>query len=74
MAAKSLVRRQLSARTAAIERWSGPDDPRLAELQAELATESLAEHITRVAESSPLSAAQRDRLAVLLHSGGSDGP
>ncbi len=72
MAAKSLVRRQLSARTAAIERWSGPGDPRLAELQAELAAESLAEHIARVIDASPLSAGQRDRLVGLLHSGGSD--
>ena len=43
---------------------------KIAEFQAELATEKIADYVTQVvAAAPPLSPAQRDRLAVLLRSG-----
>lgn len=68
MAAKSPVRRRLVGTIAAIEKHNGPDDHRIGELRAELATESIAEHIRKVIDAAPpLSASQRERLALLLH-------
>jgi|HubBroStandDraft_4_1064222.scaffolds.fasta_scaffold2447507_1 hypothetical protein len=70
MAARSPERRHLSAAVAAQARHSGPDHPRVLELRDELAAEGLAEHIRRVVSSDPpLSAAQRERLALLLSPG-----
>jgi hypothetical protein len=64
------VRRHLSAAVAAIERHRGPDDPEAAQLRAMLAIEGLAEHIARVVNAAPpLTAAQRDRLVLLLNPG-----
>lgn len=46
------------------------NDPRVAELRDELAAEALADHIRAVVDSAPpLSAAQRERLALLLYPG-----
>ena len=70
MAAKSPQRRRLSASVAAIERHNGPGDPRVGPLRRELDVESLAEHIERVVNTEPpLSAAQRERLALALAHG-----
>ena len=70
MAARSPVRRHLSATKAAVKRHRGADDPRLAELDAELATEGLAEHIKMVVDGwPPISQATREKLALLLNPG-----
>jgi hypothetical protein len=73
MAAKTTERRRLSARVAITSRHH-PDDPELPALRAELATEGLAEHIKRVVDFwPPLTAAQRERLALLLNPGAGNG-
>lgn len=57
-------------RVAALERSRTKDDPDLINARRALATEGLAEHIARVvAAAPPLTAEQRDRLAVLLRGG-----
>jgi hypothetical protein len=69
MAARSPVRRRLVSAVANLERHH-PEDPRIPELRAELAAEKIADHIAKVVASAPpLSAAQRERLALLLHPG-----
>lgn len=62
-------RRRLSSLVAITTRHH-PDDPGLPALRAELAARQLEEHIRDVVSSTPLSAGQRDRLAVLLHADG----
>jgi hypothetical protein len=55
------------ARVAALSRSRTPDDPELLDARRNMRTESLAAHIARVvAEAPPLTAEQRDRLALLL--------
>lgn len=57
-------------RVAALTRSRTPDDPELVSARRDLAAERIAEHIAKVvAEAPPLSAEQRDRLAVLLRGG-----
>lgn len=69
MAAKSPVRRGLSATIAVLERHYGSGDPRIAPLRAALATEGLAEHIQQVTENVPLTDDQLSKLVVLLRGG-----
>jgi hypothetical protein len=70
MAAKSPVRQHLVSTIAAIEKHNGPGDKRLTDLRAKLATENIADHIRKVVDAAPpLSASQRERLALLLHPG-----
>lgn len=58
---------QERARVASLTRSREPDDPELVAARRNLRTERLAEHITKtVAEWPPLTAAQLDRLAILL--------
>lgn len=60
-------------RIAAIKRHN-PDSPELPRLEAELATESLAEHIARVVDAAPpLTPDQLGRLALLLRPVDGDG-
>jgi hypothetical protein len=55
------------ARLAALKRHRNPDDPAIADAARELKTARLEDHIRRVVDSAPpLTAEQRDRLAVLL--------
>ena len=70
MAATDPRRRHLSATVAAIERHNGADDPRAAELRADLKAEALREQIRRdVASWPPIPAAVRAELALLLNPG-----
>lgn len=62
------------ARVASLSRSRTPDDPELLDARRNLRAERLALHIaTVVAEAPPLTAEQRDRLAVLLRGGGQGG-
>ncbi|QNF93578.1 hypothetical protein [Janibacter sp. YB324] len=59
------------ARVASLSRSRTPDDPELIAARRQLRETRLAEHIAKVvAEAPPLTAEQRDRLAVLLRGGG----
>ncbi len=61
--------RSARARVAAAKRHH-PDSPKTAQLTAEFKADRLALHIRRVVDSAPpLTAEQRDRLALLLHGG-----
>ena len=56
------------ARVASLTRDRQPNDPELIEARRSLAEESLADHIRRVVDAAPpLTSAQRDKLAALLH-------
>ena len=58
------------ARVASLSRSRTPDDPDLLDARRNLRAERLAVHIAKVvAEAPPLTAEQRDRLAVLLRGG-----
>jgi hypothetical protein len=58
------------ARVASLTRSRTPDDPDLIEARRNLRAERLALYITRVVDAAPpLTAAQRDRLALLLRGG-----
>jgi len=58
------------ARIASLSRSRTPDDPELVDARRNLKTERLADYIVRVVDDAPaLSAAQRDRLALLLKGG-----
>ncbi len=58
------------ARVASLTRSRTPDDPELADARRNLRAERLAEHIRKAVDSAPpLTAEQRDRLAVLLRGG-----
>jgi len=60
------------ARIASLSRSRTPDDPELVDARRNLKTERLADYIVRVVDDAPaLSAAQRDRLALLLRGGAS---
>jgi hypothetical protein len=60
------------ARIASLSRSRTPDDPELVDARRNLRAERLADYIRRTVDSAPpLSAEQRDRLALLLR-GGSD--
>jgi hypothetical protein len=66
--AKSPVARRLVAAIGGRTKNSGPDDSSLAVLRAELAAETLADHIRRATSGpAPLTDAHRERLALLLH-------
>lgn len=55
------------ARVAGLTRHQGPDSPRTLEAQRDLRAARLEEHIRRTVDAAPpLTAEQRDRLAVLL--------
>lgn len=57
-------------KVAALSRSRSDDDPELVDARRNMRAERLAEHIARVvAEAPPLTAEQRDRLAVLLRGG-----
>ncbi len=61
---------QERARVASLTRSRKPDDPELVTARRNLKTERLADYITRTVDAAPpLSAAQRDRLALLLRGG-----
>lgn len=67
MAARSIPRRTAASIVASIERWHGPDDPRLPELRRDLRAAELEEHIRRLVDQAPpLTSEQRARLAALL--------
>lgn len=67
MAARSIPRKRAASTVAGIERWHGPDDPRLPELRRDLRAAELAEHIARLVDAAPpLTAEQRAKLALLL--------
>jgi len=69
MPARSAVRRRIISTIAATERHT-PDSPDLPGLRAELATESIADWITRqLATAPPLTPAQLGRLRSLLRPG-----
>ena len=58
------------ARVASLTRSRTADDPELLDARRNMRTERLAEYIKRVVDAAPpLSAAQRDRLALLLAGG-----
>ena len=58
------------ARVASLSRSRAADDPELVKARTNLKAERLADHIRNVVdEAPPLSAEQRDRLAVLLRGG-----
>ena len=58
------------ARIAALTRSRSADDPDLVNARRNLKAERLADYITRVVDAAPpLTAAQRDRLALLLRGG-----
>jgi hypothetical protein len=74
LATKNAARQRLVSKIAAVARHNGPDDPRLNPLRAELHTEALAEHIRKVVDGwPPLTAAQREKLALLLNPGAGHG-
>lgn len=57
-------------RVAALTRSRTPDDPELVAARRDLAAANLAAYVSRVvAAAPPLSAEQRDRLAILLRGG-----
>jgi len=59
------------ARIASLTRSRQADDPELVAARQNLKALTLEEHVRRaVAEAPPLTAAQRDRIAALLRSGG----
>lgn len=61
-----------AGRVGALSRSRTPDDPELSAARRDLRAAKLAAHIAKVvAEAPPLTAEQRDRLAVLLRGGGS---
>jgi len=61
---------QERARVASLSRSRTPDDPDLVNARRNLKAERLALYITRVVDAAPpLTAAQRDRLALLLRGG-----
>jgi hypothetical protein len=73
LAAKSPRRRHLAGSIAAIQRHNGRDDSRLVPLRAELTATGLEEHIRRVVDAAPpLTAAQREKLVLLLCQGAGD--
>ena len=62
------------ATIAAIRRHHGADDPRIPQLATDLAAARLEEHIRRVVDAAPpLTAAQREQLALLLNPGAGHG-
>lgn len=62
------------ARVASLTRSRTPDDPDLIEARCDLKTARIADYITRTVDAAPpLTAAQLDRLALLLRAGGDDG-
>ena len=62
------------ARVASLTRSRQPDDPDLLDARRNLRTERLADYITRTVDAAPpLTADQRDRLALLLRGGVGDG-
>lgn len=69
--------RTYSGRVNALKRHRPPDDPEIADAERDLRAASLADHIRRVvAAAPPLTPAQRERPALLLHpgtGGGADG-
>lgn len=67
-----LTRHERSERAsiAALTRHNGADSPEVADKRREFKTERLADYIVKTVEAAPaLSAAQRDRLALLLRGG-----
>ena len=61
------------ARVASLTRSRTPDDPDLLDARRKLRTERLAAYITATVDAAPpLTADQRDRLALLLRGGGPD--
>ena len=61
------------ARVASLTRSRTPDDPDLLDARRKLRTERLADYIARTVDAAPpLTADQRDRLALLLRGGGPD--
>lgn len=59
------------ARVAALSRSRQPDDPELATARRDLRAERIADYVKReVAKFPPLTAEQRDRIALLLLRGG----
>lgn len=69
--------RSLAGRYNVLRRHRPPDDPAIADAERDLRAASLADHIGRVVDAAPpLTPAQRERLALLLHpgtGGGADG-
>jgi hypothetical protein len=62
------------AKLAGLVAHRGAEDPEIAEARRDLAAENLAAYIKRVVDSAPpLTPAQRERLALLLHPGAGDG-
>jgi hypothetical protein len=62
------------ARVASLTRSREPDDADLLDARRALRTERLADHISQVVDAAPpLTAEQRDRLALLLRGGGTHG-
>ena len=60
------------ARVAALSRDRAPDDPDLQDARRDLRASMLAAHVAKVvAQAPPLTAEQRDRLAILLRGGAS---
>jgi hypothetical protein len=58
------------ARVASLTRSRKPDDPELVDARRNMRTERLADYIKRTVDAAPpLTAAQRDRLALLLRGG-----
>ena len=73
MPARSTAGRAASVRIAAVERWHGPDDPRLPELRRDLRAAEAEDYIARlVAAAPPLTDKQRAHLAALLRPSGPD--
>ncbi len=65
------TQRQQRARFAALRRHRGADDPEADRLAAEFKADRLADYIRRTVDAAPpLTAEQRDRLALLLRGGG----
>ena len=61
---------QERGRIAGLSRDRAPDDPDLINARRNMRAERLAEHVAKVvAQAPPLTAAQRDRIAVLLRGG-----
>jgi len=72
MAARDPLVRAASTRFAALTRHRPATDPQVAEAGRDLRAAQLEEHVRRVVDQMPpLSASQRNRLAVLLLGGGS---
>ena len=67
MPESGMIARSLQAQRAAAKRWNKPTE----ELDRDYAAEKLADYISRTVDAAPpLTAEQRDRLAVLLNAGG----